>query len=97
MALASGFLPNGDFIDKARVIVYGCQRGQLEITLLGKSGAPIYSYVDGANRRTFDLLSRATAKEVIPSPAYVDGTHPCTYDLETNGLVGSTRIAYVAR
>ena len=96
VALASGFLPNGDFIDKARVVVYGCRRGRLQITLLGKSGAPIYSYVNGANRRTFDLPSQAAVTEVIPSPAYVDGTHPCTYDFETDGLVGSTRVAYVA-
>lgn len=95
MALASGFLPNGDFIDKARVVVYGCQRGRLEITLLGKSGAPIYSYVNGANRRTFDLASQAAVTEVVPSPVFMDGTKPCTYDFETVGLVGSTRIAYV--
>jgi Dolichyl-phosphate-mannose-protein mannosyltransferase len=95
-ALGSGFLPNGDFINKARVVVYGCQRGSLEITLLGKSGAPIYSYVNGANRRTFELPSQATATEVIPAPAYVDGTHPCTYDFETDGLVGSTRVTYIA-
>ena len=93
-ALASGFLPNGDFIDKARVIVHGCRPGRLEITLLGKSGAPIYSYVNGANRRTFALPSQSSATEVIPSPAYTDGTHPCTYDFGTDGLVGSTRVAY---
>ena len=97
MSLASGFLPNGDFIDKARVIVYGCRPGRLEITLLGKSGAPIYSYVNGANRRTFALPSPASATEVVPSPAYVDGSHPCTYDFVTSGLVGSTRVAYVTR
>ena len=95
MSLASGFLPNGDFIDKARVVIYGCQRGRLEITLLGKSGAPIYSYVNGASRRVFELPSQAAVTEVIPSPAYVDGTHPCTYDFETDGLVGSTRVAYL--
>ena len=97
MSLASGFLPNGDFIDKARVIVYGCRPGRLEITLLGKSGAPIYSYVNGANRRAFALPSPASATEVVPSPAYVDGSHPCTYDFVTSGLVGSTRVAYVTR
>lgn len=95
--LAAGFLPNGDFIDKARVVVYGCQHGQLEITLLGKSGSPIYSYVNGADRRTFDLPSQSAIKEVIPAPAYVDGSHACTYDFETHGLVGSTRVAYVTK
>ena len=94
-ALASGFLPNGDFIDRARVIVYGCRVGRLEITLLGKSGSPIYSYVNGAARRTFDLPSQAAVTEIIPSPVFVDGSKPCTYDFETTGLVGSTRVAYV--
>ena len=95
MSLAAGFLPNGDFINNARVVVYGCQRGRLEITLLGKSGAPIYAYVNGANRRSFDLLSQTAVTEIIPSPVFVDGTRPCTYDFVTDGLVGSTRIAYV--
>ena len=95
MSLASGFLPNGDFIDNARVVVYGCRHGRREITLLGKSGAPIYAYVNGANRRMFDLPSQTTATERIPAPSYVDGTRPCTYDFATQGLVGSTRVAYV--
>jgi hypothetical protein len=43
----------------------------------------------------FELPSQAAVTEVIPSPAYVDGTHPCTYDFETDGLVGSTRVAYL--
>ncbi len=94
-ALTSGFLPNGDFINKARIVVYGCRPGRLEITLLGKSGAPIYSYVNGANRRTFALPSQSAVTERIPAPFYVDGTKPCTYDLVTEGLVGSTRVAYV--
>ena len=95
MSLASGFLPNGDFIDKGRVVVYGCQRGRLEITLLGKSGSPVYAYVNGANRRVFDLPPQAAVAERIPAPVYVDGTKPCTYDFVTTGLVGSTRIVYV--
>ena len=95
MSLASGFLPNGDFINKARVVVYGCQRGRLEITLLGKSGAPIYAYVDGADRGSFDLPPQTAVTKAIPAPFFADGTKPCTYDFETDGLVGSTRIAYV--
>lgn len=95
VSVESGFRPDGDFTDKARVVVYGCQRGRLEITLLGKSEAPIYSYVNGSNRRVLDLPPGAAVEEVIAAPGYVDGTHPCTYDFETDGLVGSTRIAYV--
>ena len=42
-----GFLPNGDFTGTARITVYACRQGTLDVTILGKTGDPIEARVDG--------------------------------------------------
>ena len=42
-----GFMPNGDFSGAARITVYGCRQGTLDVTILGKTGDPVRAFVDG--------------------------------------------------
>jgi hypothetical protein len=91
----TGIAPNGDLPSTARVMVYGCMDGALEVTLLGKSGAPVGVSVDGSERPP--LLTPAGTAEThrIAMPAGGEGTTVCTVDLRPGGLAGSTRIAFV--
>jgi hypothetical protein len=91
-----GFLPNGDFTELARVIVSACRRGNLELTLLGKSGVPIDAYVNGIHLKTLEPHAGEVVHAALPAPRYADGTGPCFYELRTSNLVGTTRVEFVA-
>jgi 4-amino-4-deoxy-L-arabinose transferase-like glycosyltransferase len=90
----AGVLPNGDFTE-ARVIVYACPQGRLELTLLPKAGTRVELFADGAS------VERATMdgefwNGVIHAPPTADGSGSCEFMVRANGLVGSTRMEFVA-
>jgi len=92
---ALGLLPNGDFSGTVNVLVPGCTRGALEVTFIGKTGDPIRIVVNGMPAPTIDVPAGQAPTRRIEAPAYVDGSHTCSFLLETDGYVGTTRIAYV--
>ena len=49
-----GLLPNGDFTGHARMTVFDCRPGTLDVTILGKTGDPIRAYVDGFEVATLE-------------------------------------------
>lgn len=92
-----GLRPNGDLYtgESARIRIFGCGPGRLELTLLGKEGKPTRVY-----RGDEILVERAIRpgkvwRPTVPAPPAADGTGSCVYRLESDGLVGSTRIEYV--
>jgi 4-amino-4-deoxy-L-arabinose transferase-like glycosyltransferase len=89
-----GFMPNGDFTGSARITVYGCRPGALEVTVLGKTGAPVRAFVDGIPVATLETPAGASQIHRIPAPPYADGTHACGFELQTDGLAGSTTIIF---
>ena len=89
-----GFLPNGDFTGTARVTVYACRQGTLDVTILGKSGDPIEAWADGFAVRPLDTPSGGATTHRIPAPPYADGTRPCVFELENPGYAGTTKIAF---
>jgi hypothetical protein len=89
-----GFLPNGDFSGTARITVYACRRGTLDVTVLGKSGNPIEARVDGFAVQRLDTPAGKAATYRIPAPPYADGTRPCVFELENPGYAGTTTIAF---
>jgi hypothetical protein len=90
-----GMLPNGDFGGRLVVNVPGCLPGALEVTFIGKSGDPIRVVVNGEPSTVLNIVPGATPTVTTPAPAYVDGTRACEFAFETEGYVGTTRIAYV--
>jgi hypothetical protein len=90
---AIGFTPIGDF-QKATVVVYRCGPGALEVTLLGKDGAPIVVRVNGFPYETFEV-PRLGSRSVAITPVGVIAGAPCVFELESQGLVGSTRVEWV--
>jgi hypothetical protein len=93
----NGVQPNGDMIGPATVRVYACGPGQLELTLIGKQGAPLRISRDG------DLVLRRTVPPgavdhlVVPAPPDAHGDRSCVYELANDGLLGSTRIDFVRK
>jgi hypothetical protein len=89
-----GFLPNGDFSGTARITVYACRPGTLDVTVLGKSGDPIEARVDGFAVQRLDTPNGAAKTYRIPAPPYANGTRPCVFELENPGYAGTTTIAF---
>ena len=89
-----GLLPNGDFGGRARITVFACRPGTLDVTILGKSGDPIRAYVDGFEVATLETPAEQAATHAIPAPPYADGSRPCIFDLENPGFAGTTTIAF---
>jgi hypothetical protein len=93
----SGFLPNGDLTQGGFVVVPACRPGTLDLTLLGKSGAPIDVRVNGIPVRTIVPKPGTVVRASIPTPPGVDGSERCLFELDTDDLVGTTRIDFTAR
>jgi hypothetical protein len=90
-----GLTPSGDVAGVARVSVFACRPGRLELTVLGKDGGPLAVRVDGIPLRTIELAPDSLWEGAIPAPRYADGDSRCIYELESAGLVGFTRIEFV--
>jgi 4-amino-4-deoxy-L-arabinose transferase-like glycosyltransferase len=87
-------LPNGDF-SHARVVVYACPKGRLELTLIPKAGRAVELFADGRPVGRAEL-SGEYWNGIISTPPNADGRGSCTFDVQADGLVGSTRLAFAA-
>jgi len=92
-----GLRPNGDLHggERAEIRVYACGGGTLELTVLGKQGAPTRVVLDGTVLAERSVPSGHVWHAGIPAPRSADGSGTCVFDLQTDGLVGSTRIVFV--
>ncbi|MSO95285.1 MAG: hypothetical protein EXQ81_05765 [Thermoleophilia bacterium] len=90
-----GLKPNGDIVEPVRVYVYGCAKGRLELTLLGKQGTPVVIAVDGTRVMRIPLASEEVWSGSVPAPKNANGAGRCTFEIRSAGLVGSTRVAFV--
>ncbi len=93
----TGIRPNGDLQagDVVKIKVFSCGPGQLELTLLGKEGLPTRVLVDGEVVAEQAIVPDGVWRPSIPAPSSADGRGVCVYRLETDGLIGSTRIEWV--
>src|SRR5688500_19087546 len=92
-----GLQPNGDLYggSSARIEVFGCGPGELQLTLLGKQGDPTRIWLDGRLLAQRSIPPESVWRPAVRAPATADGTGRCVYELESDGLVGSTRIEFV--
>jgi hypothetical protein len=92
-----GLRPNGDLHggEIAEVVVYACGPGALELTLLGKQGLPTRIVVDGVVGAERSVPPDGVWRPSVPAPATADGSGRCVFELQSEGLVGSTRIEFV--
>jgi len=90
----AGFSPVGDF-RSATVVVYDCGPGALDLLLLGKDGLPVRITVNGLPWLTVQPQPGGRWTGSIPSLRSGTGNDPCLFQLESDGLVGSTRVEWV--
>jgi Dolichyl-phosphate-mannose-protein mannosyltransferase len=93
----TGLRPNGDLHgeEAARIEVFGCEPGELQLTLLGKQGLSTRVRSRGRVLAERAIPPGAIWRVAVPAPDSADGTGRCVYVLETDGLVGSTRVEFV--
>ena len=92
---ASGVQPNGDILGEARITVYACGPGRLELTLLGKQGLPVEIRVNGITYARVNVASGSVWTGHVSAPPDADGRRRCLFTLTSPGLVGSTRLEFV--
>jgi hypothetical protein len=92
-----GLQPNGDLYGESHawVVVFGCGPGRLELTLLGKQGLPTRIILNGVVAAERAIPPGKVWRVAVPAPAGADGTDRCVYEIDTDGLIGSTRIDFV--
>ena len=92
-----GLRPNGDLHggESARIRVFSCGPGRLELTLLGKEGRPTRVLVNGTTAAELAIPPGGAWRPRIAGPASADGSGTCTFEVETDGLIGSTRMEFV--
>jgi hypothetical protein len=90
----AGLGANGDFAGSVYVTVYACGPGRLELTLLGKSGAPIAIRANGIPRLVVQPPPGGLWQGGVRTPPGADGRSTCVYELSPSGPAGSTRIAF---
>ena len=94
-----GLKPNGDIYggQTAKVRVFACGPGNLELTLLGKQGLDTRVAVDGRVVVEHRIPPVGVWRPSVPAPSAADGTGTCVYKIESDGLIGSTRVEFVRR
>jgi len=92
-----GLQPNGDLYGEqsAKIEVFGCGPGTLELTLLGKQGLTTRIRLNGRLLAERAIPPETVWRPAVPAPADADGSGRCVYELESDGLIGSTRIEFV--
>ena len=87
-------LLRGDIDARARMVVYDCRGGALELQLIAPEARTITLYRNGVLFRSVTLAGGTTWAGTIPPRRRVDGT--CTYELLTQGGgVHADRFEYV--
>ena len=89
-----GFLPNGDFSGTARITVYACRPGTLDVTSSASRETRSRRASTAFAVQRLDTPNGAAMTHRIPAPPYADGTRPCVFELENPGYAGTTTIAF---
>jgi hypothetical protein len=92
----SGVQPNGDMTSPAKVTVYGCAGGRLELTLLPKATDVVRVLLDGRLILRRPIRGRDSWQGSITVPPTWARPN-CTFTIIPTPLLGSTRIAFERR
>jgi hypothetical protein len=93
--LRTGFQPNGDIIGSARIDVFSCGPGRLDVTILGKDGSPVLLGAEGGVTRRYSTAGQEVVHASVPSPAQAHESTRCRFFIDTPGLIGTTTITIV--
>jgi hypothetical protein len=87
-------LPNGDMTSPARVAVYDCTGGRLELTLIPKKTRVVTFRLDGRVVQRANIGGLPFWNGTVYAPAS-GGPRVCHFEIDTQTLLGSTRIEFV--
>lgn len=92
-----GLRPDGDLHggEHAAIRVFACGPGRLELTILGKQAAPTRILVGRRVAAQRAVPAGAVWRPSVRAPKSADGSSICTFRLETDGLIGTTRVEFV--
>jgi hypothetical protein len=92
-----GLQPNGDVWGRshATIRVFACGPGRLELTVLGKQGLPTRVSVDGRIEAQRSVTPGKVWRPSVPAPPSAHGRSVCDFRLESDGLIGTTRVEFV--
>jgi hypothetical protein len=91
--IEAGIQPNGDMTGPARLRVFGCDGGELRLTLLPKATHELKIYVDG--KLALDTpISGDAWHGTVPAPKHTLGGS-CLYRIVPQSLLGSTVIEFL--
>ncbi len=92
-----GLRPDGDLHgnEHALIRVFACAPGRLELTILGKEGDPTRVLVGRRVVAERNVPPGEVWRPSVPAPPDADGSSMCTFRLETDGLIGTTRVEFV--
>jgi hypothetical protein len=91
---SNGIQPNGDITHPAKITVYGCKGGHLELTLLPKATKVVRVLLNGRLVLQQNIEHLSYWNGTIPAPAE-PLTRPCIFTIIPQPLLGSTRIAFI--
>ena len=91
----TGLKPNGDIVQPVQMRVFACDRGALELTLLGKQGTPVEVDLDGRAAARVTVAPGGVWNGSIPTSNRPSPEKTCNFEIRSSGLVGSTRVEYV--
>ncbi len=90
------FHPNGDVYagETAQVLVFGCSRGALRLTLLVKQPQRVAIRVDGRTVRRLRFANEGVWSGSIPVSPGHGGDDTCVYELAPTGLLGTSLVEF---
>ena len=86
--ITTGVQPNGDMIGPAKILVYGCAGGKLDLTLLPKATNILTISLDGRRVLRERIGGRDSWRGSIPVPVSHRGL--CRFRIRGGLLLGST-------
>ncbi|HST16618.1 MAG TPA: glycosyltransferase family 39 protein [Gaiellaceae bacterium] len=89
-------LPNGDIRGPARLTVYDCAGGRLELTLIPKKTRVVTIRLEGRVVQRADIEGLPWWNGTVYAPQ-TGGPRVCHFELDPQGLLGSTKIDFVRR
>jgi hypothetical protein len=92
-----GLRPDGDLHGNERAViqVFACTPGRLELTILGKEGDPTRVLVGRNVAAQRAVPPGEVWRPSVAAPLGADGSSTCVFRLETDGLIGTTRVEFV--
>jgi hypothetical protein len=91
-SIRTGVRENGDMHEPGNMLVYDCQGGRLELTLLPKLSSTVRLRVNDRDVHRLNVVGKGYVNATVFPPA---GADVCRFEVIGDSLLGSTRFEFV--